>query len=117
MGTTTEQNRHKRKCKKEIQELVSSRAVWRIDKDTNKKLELYKTIKLASKWVFDNNLTSIKEFNNGNNIKTKISAVAQRKRKITFGYKWEYDNSNENIYEDEIWKDITKTNNRWYRRI
>jgi hypothetical protein len=107
-ATTTEQNRHKRKCKKEIQEFVSSRAVWRIDKNTNEKIELYQTIKNASKWVFDNNLTGIKEFNNGNNIKTKISAVAQKKRNFAFGYKWEYDNSNEHIYENEIWKDIPK---------
>ena len=74
-ATTTEQNNHKRKCKKEIQELVSSRPVWRIDKNTNEKLEYYKTIKFAAKWIFDNNLTSIKEFNDGNNIKTRISAV------------------------------------------
>ena len=73
----TEQNNHKRKCKKEILALVSSRPVWRIDKNTNEKIEFYKTIRDASQWVFDNNLTSVKEFNNGNNIKTKISAVAQ----------------------------------------
>jgi len=106
--TTTEQNNHKRKCKKEIQELVSSRAVWRIDKDTNEKLELYQTIKFASQWIFDNKLTSITEFNNGNNIKTKICAVARGKRTIAFGYKWEYDNKNDNIYDNEIWKDIPK---------
>ena len=106
--TTTEQNNHKRKCKKEIQELVSSRAVWRIDKDTNEKLELYETIRYASKWVFDNKLTSITDFNNGNNIKTKICAVCQKKyqRNTAFGYKWEYDNKNDNIYNDEEWKDI-----------
>jgi hypothetical protein len=105
-ATTTEQNNHKRKCKKEIQELVSSRPVWRIDKDTNEKLEYYKTIRLAAQWIFDNKLTSVKEFNNGNNIKTKISAVAQRKRPTTFGYKWAYCNECENKYNDEEWKDI-----------
>jgi hypothetical protein len=105
-ATTTEQNNHKRKCKKEILELVSSRPVWRIDKDTNKKIEYYKTIRFASQWVFDNNLTSVKDFNNGNNIKTKISAVAQGKRLTTFGYKWEYCNDCENKYYDEEWKDI-----------
>jgi hypothetical protein len=106
--TTTEQNNHKRKCKKEIQELVSSRAVWRIDKDTNKKLELYQTIRFASQWVFDNKLTSITDFNNGNNIKTKICAVCQKKyqRNTAFGYKWEYCNENVNKYIYEEWKDI-----------
>ena len=105
-ATATEQNNHKRKPKKEIQELVSSRAVWRLDKNTNEKIEYYKTIRFAAQWVFDNNLTSVKEFNNGNNIKTKISAVAQGKRSSTFGYKWEYCNENENKYNDEEWKDI-----------
>jgi hypothetical protein len=105
-ATTTEQNNHKQKCKKEILELVSSRAVWRIHKDTNEKLELYQTIKFASQWIFDNKLTSITEFNNGNNIKTKISAVAQGRRLTTFGYKWEYCNECENKYDDEEWKDI-----------
>jgi len=107
-ATTTEQNNHKRKCKKEIQELVSSRAVWRINKETNEKIELYQTIKLAAKWVFDNNLTVVKVFNGGNNIKTKISAVCQKKygRNTTFGYKWEYDDSVENKNKNEIWKEI-----------
>lgn len=104
--TTTEQNRHKRKCKKEILELVSSRAVWRLDKDTNEKLELYQTIKKASKWVFDNNLTKVNYNDKSRHISTKIVAVSQKKRASAFGYKWEYDNSNENIYENEIWKDI-----------
>jgi hypothetical protein len=107
-ATTTEQNRHKRKCKKEIQELVSSRAVWRIDKNNNEKLELYQTIKNASKWVFDNNLTKVNYNNKPQNISTKIVAVAQNQRINAFGYKWEYDTSNENIYENEIWKDIPK---------
>ena len=107
-ATSTEQNKHKRIPKKEIQELVSSRPVWRIDKDTNEKLELYQTIKFASQWVFDNKLTSITDFNNGNNIKTKICAVCQKKyqRNTAFGYKWEYCNKNETKYDDEEWKDI-----------
>lgn len=105
-STATEQNKHKRKPKKEVQELISSRAVWRINKDTNEKLEYYKTIRTAAQWIFDNNLTSVKEFNNGNNIKTKISAVAQGRRPTTFGYKWEYCNECENKYNNEEWKDI-----------
>lgn len=120
-ATTTEQNNHKRKCKKEIQELISSRPVWRIDKDTNKKLEYYKTIKFAAQWIFDNNLTRVKEFNGGNSIKTKITAVCRKGktygrhgpcknkeyiRKTAFGYKWEYSNEFENKYDDEEWRDI-----------
>jgi hypothetical protein len=105
-ATITEQNNHKRKCKKEVQELVSSRAIWRIDKDTNEKLEFYKTIKFASQWVFDNKLTSITKFNDGNSLKTKICAVARGKRTIAFGYKWEYDMNEEGKYNNEEWKDI-----------
>lgn len=123
-ATTTEQNRHKRKVPREKQRLMSSRKVWRINKDTNKKIELYETIRDASKWVFDNQLTSVKEFNNGNNIKTKICAVCRKKtcvgtgngiskyktytRKTAYGFKWEYDISNVNKYENEIWKPIPK---------
>lgn len=105
-ATTTEQNNHKRKCKKEIQELVSSRPVWRIDIVTDEKLERYKTIRSAAQWIFDNNLTRVNHFNNGNNIKTKISAVAQGRRLTTFGYKWEYCNECDNKYDNEEWKDI-----------
>jgi hypothetical protein len=107
-ATTTEQNNHKRKCKKEVQELVSSRSVWRINIITNEKIEYYKTIKIASKWVFDNKLTNVKVFNNGNNIKTKISAVCQKKygRNTAFGYKWEYYDNTNNKYYNEEWKNI-----------
>lgn len=124
-ATTTEQNQHKRKVPKEKLRLISSRKVWRIDKDTNKKLELYDTIRDAAKWIFDNNLTNIKEFNNGNNIKTKICAVCQERkcvsggsrhnghsknkeyqRKTAYGYKWCYDEETKYKYVDEEWKNI-----------
>jgi hypothetical protein len=105
-ASTTEQNNHKRKCDKDIQELVSSRPIWRVDKTTGQRIEMYRTIKFAAQWVFDNKLTSIKEFNGGNNIKTKLCAVARGKRKDSYGFKWEYDNSDEEKYTDEVWKDI-----------
>ena len=91
---------HKRKVPREKQRLMSSRKVWRIDNDTNEKIELYETIRDASKWVFDNNLTTIKKFNNGNNIKTKICAVC-RKKETAYGYIWNYDISHVNKYENE----------------
>lgn len=107
-ATTTEQNRHKRKVPNEIQRLMSSRSVWRISKDTNEKIELYETIRDAALWVFNNKLTTIKDFNGGNNIKTKICAVCRKKRKTAFGLKWEYDDSNIDKYTNEIWKPIPK---------
>ena len=105
-ASTTEQNNHKRKCKKEILELVSSRPVWRIDKDTNEKLEYYETITKAARWVFDNKLASVEKFTINNSMKKQICAVARGQRKTSYGYKWEYCNENENIYNDEEWKDI-----------
>ena len=107
-ATTTEQNQHKRKVPKEKQRLMSSRKVWRIDKYTNEKIELYETIRDAAKWIFDNKLSSVKEFDNGNNIKTKICAVCRKKRKSSFGYNWDYDISDINKFEYEIWKPIPK---------
>ncbi len=117
-ATVTEQNRHKRKCKPERQQLVSSRVVWRLDKLTGEKLQRYETITLAAKWIFDNKLTSIKNFNRGNNIKTRICAVCRKRietrkgdknaymRKTAYGFKWEYDISKETKYENELWKPI-----------
>lgn len=107
-ASTTEQNRHKRKAPREIQKFVSSRPVWRLDKITGQRLQRFERITDAAQWVFDNKLTSITEFNEGNNIKTKISAVAQGRRHHTFGYDWEYCNESENKYTDEIWKEIPK---------
>ena len=109
-ATTTEQNRHKRKTPREKQRLISSRKVWRIDKITNQKLQLYETMRDAAKWIFDQNLTSVKEFNLGQNIKTKICAVCRKKRgcKTAYGYKWAYDDSSDDIYQNEIWKPIPK---------
>ena len=106
-ATVTEQNRHRRKPPHEIQRLVSSRKVWRCSLD-GEKLESYETMRDAAKWVFDEGLTSVKDFNNGNNIKTKICAVCQKRyqRKTAYGFKWIYDTSSEDKFENEIWKDL-----------
>lgn len=119
-ATYKEQIDHKRKPPKEIYEYTGTRPVWRICPINNIKLERYNSIKAAAKWVFDNKLTKIKHFDNGNNIKTKIcSAIRKGKttgkntcidklyeRKTAYGFKWEYDINNENINIDEIWKEI-----------
>lgn len=107
-ATTTEQNKHKRKVPQEKQRLISSRKVWRIDKITNEKLELYETIVDAAKWIFDQNLTTVKDFNLGNSIKPRICDVCRKKRKTAYGYKWAYDDSSDDIYANEIWKPIPK---------
>ncbi len=117
-ATYKEQVDHKRKPSPEIYEYTGTRPVWRICSIKNIKLQKYKSIKEAAKWVFDNNLTSVKEFGKGNNIKTKICSVIRKgkttnknrdktyERKIAYGFKWQYCTDNITIYSDEIWKDI-----------
>lgn len=119
-ATYKEQVNHKRKPLKEIYEYTGTRQIIRMCSISNKILQKYKSIKEAAKWVFDNKLTKVKQFNNGNNIKTKICAVIRKgktagknkkkdilyERKIAYGFKWAYDTDNENIYIDEIWKNI-----------
>ena len=119
-ATYKEQIDHRRKPAKEIYEYTGTRPVWRICSINNIKLEKYNSIKAAAKWVFDNKLTKVKEFGNGNNIKTKICSVIRKgkttgknntkdkfyERKTAYGFKWEYDNENEDVFEDEIWKEL-----------
>lgn len=105
-ATSTEQNNHKRKVSQEKKKLISSRKVWRIDKITNEKLELYETMTDAAKWIFDQNLTTSKEKQNI----TNICAVCRKRRgyKTAFGFKWAYDDISNDIYANEIWKPIPK---------
>jgi hypothetical protein len=98
--TQKEQNNHSIKNAKP----QNNRQVWRVNKDTNEKLELYKSIKIASKWVIDNKLTSspISSISS-----SKISAVASGKRITSYGYKWQYEDENKYEYKyPEEWKDI-----------
>lgn len=87
----------------EVKRLVSCRAVFRLDKDTYEPIEYYETIRDAALWIFNSGATTITEFNGGNNLKTKISAVAQGRRKSAYGFVWQY--ATDNI-EGEIWKDV-----------
>jgi hypothetical protein len=119
-STYKEQANHKRKPQLEIYEYTGTRPVWRICQDTDEKLQKYNSIKEASKWIFDNHLTKVKEFGNGSNIKTKICSVIRKgkttgkntckdkiyERKTAYGFKWEYDKENENIFKDEVWTEI-----------
>ena len=97
--TVTEQNIHLRKPSKEVTRLRGSRSVWRCSLD-GEKLELYQTIRDAAKWLLDNKGVECGWKN--------ISAVCLNKRKTSYGFKWIYDTSQENIFENEIWKDIPK---------
>jgi hypothetical protein len=64
--------------------------VWRLDNQTHEKLELYKTINDAAKWVFDNKLTSITDLKLKKSINSKICAVCKNKRNTAYGFEWTY---------------------------
>jgi hypothetical protein len=107
-ASITEQNHHKRKSTKEVKESIGTRAVWRIDPKTNEKIQFYKSLRIAALWVFNNKLTTITEFNGGNNITSSICRAARGKTNSSFGYKWIYCDENDNKYTDEIWKNISE---------
>lgn len=100
-STMAEQNKHKREPSKETKSLIASRKVWRVDKNTNEKLELYQTLKLAAEWIIDNKF-SLSE--NIDHLRKKIIGVAQGKGQTAFGYKWIYEQVE--TLENEIWKPI-----------
>lgn len=90
-------NKNKFECKR------SARQVWKINKDTNEKIELYDTLKDAGKWILANGLAP-------NNISEKAAdsvgsliGKAAEKNKIKYEFKWEYEN---NEIEGEIWEEI-----------
>ena len=98
-STPKEQNLHQKKPSTEVTRLRGSRAVWRCSPD-GEKLELYQTIRDAAKWLLNNKGVECGWKN--------ISAVCLNKRKTSHGFKWIYDTSQENMFENEIWKDIPK---------
>ena len=106
-ATSVEQNRHKKKCNPEQRQLAGSRAVWRIDPITGKKLQRYETIKFAGKWLIDNEDVKSKR---PETAISKICGETARKTgyisKTAYGFKWEYDTNAETKYENEVWKPI-----------
>lgn len=104
-STIQEQNIHKNINKiKTTFYMCTMKPIWRIDINTNEKLEKYNNLTEAQDWCIENNLSKAKY------IKTGISQVASGKRNYALGYKWEYENKNENDeYKDEIWKQIPDT--------
>ena len=105
-ATTNEQNSHKRKIDKEKHKLISSRRTCRIDPVTNEVLEEYISIRDAAKWVFDNKLTKVKSFNNGQNIKSAICSVCMGKQNMAYSYKWKYSTTDQLVVSDDEWYNI-----------
>lgn len=98
-ATISEQNNHRKRPSKEVSRLMCSRSVWRCSINGDK-IELYETLKDAAKWILDNK---------GNKDAWKnISNVCHNRAETAYGFKWVYDTSQENIFENEIWKNIPK---------
>ena len=96
-ATSKEQNIHRRKS---TSRFVGARPVWRIDKNTNEKIEKYISMQLAVEWIFKNNPKYIKSKKGS----AHISGVCNNKRKESCGYKWCYADIED--YDDEEWKNI-----------
>ena len=101
-ATYEEQSKNKTKTPRNITRLVSSRAVWRCDKNTSEKLEYYETVTDAAQWICDH-----KASHKGDNIiaglKSHVSRVAQGRRNHAHGFKWIYDDLS---VDNEIWKEV-----------
>lgn len=105
-STHLQQSLHKRKP---ANKKSKCRPIWRINKDTNEKLEKYDSLELAGEWVFNNKLSSIETYDkNDNKIGSFINKVMRGKKKSAYGYKWIYDIEDENKYSDEKWEIIAK---------
>lgn len=63
---------------------LNSKPVYMIDKDTGEIIKKFESLVEASKWLFDNNITSNK------NCSSRISKICLGKGKIAYGYKWSY---------------------------
>jgi len=114
-ATMSEQNKAINKTNNVFLNKSNKISVMRIDLlDENNIIETYDSISEAAKWIFDNNLTSITEFNKKScsTISSKICAVANGHRNIAYDFKWKY-NIEENLV-NEVWKEIPLkiTNNK-----
>ena len=97
-STASENNIHR--STNEIQTTNQQVKVWRIDINTDEKLELYDSIYLAAQWIISNNSElSI------DNVKGGISCASRGVYKSSFGYKWAmYEYAN---LDNELWKPVT----------
>ena len=73
--------------------------VWRIDKNTNEKLQMYNSFEEAGKWLVDNNHS-----NCFHTARTNISNVVRGVYKSSCGFKW-IRNEQENL-ENEEWRNV-----------
>jgi len=95
--TAKENNMHKSSTL--IQTTNQNIKVWRVDINTNEKLQLYNSIEEAGLWICNNNLLEPL------NVRSSIScAIRGVYKKTCYGFKWErYEQTN---LENEEWKNV-----------
>jgi hypothetical protein len=102
-NTRTENNIHR---VKNLQVKTNrNKCVFRIDPETNEKLEVYDSIELAGQWALVHGFT--KTSHNGRNA---IGNCIQSLSKKAYGYKWLLENTNEDL-EEELWKEVVLDKN------
>ena len=95
--TSTENNKHRLNGIK--MKFNTNVKVWRINKDTNEKIQLHNSIKEAGQWLIDNNYS-----NSIHNTTTTIGCVINGTYKISCGFKWSrFEQLN---LENELWKKL-----------
>lgn len=95
--TALENNLHR--SKDVIQTTNQNIKVWRVDKDTNEKIELYNSIYLAAIWCFENGYA-----NSIHNARGNISCSVREVYHQSCGYKWIIDE--QLSLENEEWKNV-----------
>jgi len=73
--------------------------IYRVDKNTNEKLDKYDSIELAAEWLCTQGLSK-----NINSIKSGISCAFRNVYKSSFGFKWILEE--QDSFENEIWKQV-----------
>lgn len=103
-STMSEQNLHKNIDKSTHTKKINIKSIWRLDINTLEKLEKYESTTEAVKWIKQNNLTnSINEIN----LRKSLTNVSNGITQSAYGYKWKYENDEEILMDNEIWKEIT----------
>ncbi len=96
-STALENNLHR--SKDAVQTTNQNIKIWRVDKDTNEKLEVYNSIYLAAVWCFENNFSpSI------HNARTNISNTVRGIYHQSCSFKWIMDE--QTSLENEEWKNV-----------
>lgn len=90
-NTLSEQQYHRYRTEEPIKfgHGHAKKSIYRIDKNSNDILQEYPSITLAIQWLYDNNHTNFKEFNDNTlaSLRSKILEQIKGKRKTVYGFK------------------------------